>query len=190
MNRLRGMPAGGFVVCGFVVCGFVVCDFVVCGFVVCGTGGACDVERWGRKKSVRALKKNRLPSRAACSFLSSEFSSAGIFRVPRGWLSAGDSSALFGNERICTVSAFVRGGAALAFVRGGAALAAEPGIKALQPVPGRGGREKFPCRVFRFGGRAVKYRFSRCECKVFAAVLAAGQILHPEVKRRIAAAFA
>ena len=180
MNRLRGMPAGGFVVCGF----------VVCDFVVCGTGGACDVERWGRKKSVRALKKNRLPSRAACSFLSSEFSSAGIFRVPRGWLSAGDSSALFGNERICTVSAFVRGGAALAFVRGGAALAAEPGIKALQPVPGRGGREKFPCRVFRFGGRAVKYRFSRCECKVFAAVLAAGQILHPEVKRRIAAAFA
>lgn len=181
MNRLRGMPAGGFVVCGFVVCGFVVCDFVVCDFVVCGTGGACDVERWGRKKSVRALKKNRLPSRAACSFLSSEFSSAGIFRVPRGWLSAGDGSALFGNERICTVSALVRGGAA---------LAAEPGIKALQPVPGRGGREKFPCRVFRFGGRAVKYRFSRCECKVFAAVLAAGQILHPEVKRRIAAAFA
>lgn len=54
MNRLRGMPAGGFVVCGFVVC-----DFVVCGFVVCGTGGACDVERWGRKKSVRALKKKQ-----------------------------------------------------------------------------------------------------------------------------------
>lgn len=109
MNRLRGMPAGGFVVCDFVVC-----DFVVCGFVVCGTGGACDVERWGRKKSVRALKKNRLPSRAACSFLSSEFSSAGIFWVPRRWLNAGDSSALFGNERICTVSALVRGGAALA----------------------------------------------------------------------------
>lgn len=181
MNRLRGMPAGGFVVCGFVVCGFVVCDFVVCDFVVCGTGGACDVERWGRKKSVRALKKNRLPSRAACSFLSSEFSSAGIFRVPRRWLSAGDGSTLFGYERICTVSALVRGGAA---------LAAESGIKALQPVPGRGGREKFPCLVFRYGGRAVKYRFSRCECKVFAAVLAAGQILHPEVKRRIAAAFA
>lgn len=163
MNRLRGMPAGGFVVC----------DFVVCGFVVCGTGGACDVEM-GEKEERTGAQKNRLPSRAACSFLSSEFSSAGIFRVPRGWLSAGDSSALFGNERICTVSAFVRGGAALAFVRGGAALAAEPGIKALQPVPGRGGREKFPCRVFRFGGRAVKYRFSRCECKVFAAVLAAG----------------
>ena len=34
MNRLRGMPAGGFVVC----------DFVVCGFVVCGTGGAREVE--------------------------------------------------------------------------------------------------------------------------------------------------
>lgn len=179
MNRLRGMPAGGFVVC----------DFVVCGFVVCGTGGACDVEM-GEKEERTGAQKNRLPSRAACSFLSSEFSSAGIFRVPRGWLSAGDSSALFGNERICTVSAFVRGGAALAFVRGGAALAAESGIKALQPVPGRGGREKFPCRVFRFGGRAVKYRFSRCECEVFAAVLAAGQILHPEVKRRIAAAFA
>ena len=44
MNRLRGMPAGGF---------------VVCDFVVCGTGGACDVERWGRKKSVRALKKKQ-----------------------------------------------------------------------------------------------------------------------------------
>lgn len=56
MNRLRGMPAGGFVVCDFVVC-----DFVVCGFVVCGTGGACDVERWGRKKSVRALKKTGCP---------------------------------------------------------------------------------------------------------------------------------
>ena len=54
MNRLRGMPAGGFVVCDFVVC-----DFVVCGFVVCGTGGACDVERCGRKKSVRALKKKQ-----------------------------------------------------------------------------------------------------------------------------------
>lgn len=135
----------------------------------------------GEKEERTGAQKNRLPSRAACSFLSSEFSSAGIFRVPRRWLSAGDGSALFGNERICTVSALVRGGAA---------LAAEPGIKALQPVPGRGGREKFPCRVFRFGGRAVKYRFSRCECKVFAAVLAAGQILHPEVKRRIAAAFA
>jgi hypothetical protein len=175
MNRLRGMPAGGFVVCGFVVYGFIVCDFVVC-----GTGGACDVEM-GEKEERTGAQKNRLPSRAACSFLSSEFSSAGIFRVPRRWLSAGDGSALFGNERICTV---------LALVRGGTALAAEPGIKALQPVPGRGGREKFPCRVFRFGGRAVKYRFSRCECKVFAAVLAAGQILHPEVKRRIAAAFA
>ena len=135
----------------------------------------------GEKEERTGAQKNRLPSRAACSFLSSEFSSAGIFRVPRRWLSAGDGSALFGNERICTVSALVRGGAA---------LAAEPGIKALQPVPGRGGREKFPCRVFRFGGRVVKYRFSRCECKVFAAVLAAGQILHPEVKRRIAAAFA
>ena len=125
--------------------------------VRCGDGG--ERRAYGRSK------KNRLPSRAACSFLSSEFSSAGIFRVPRRWLSAGDGSALFGNERICTVSALVRGGAA---------LAAEPGIKALQPVPGRGGREKFPCRVFRFGGRAVKYRLSRCECKVFAAVLAAG----------------
>ena len=117
MNRLRGMPAGGFVVCGFVVCGFVVCgfvvcDFVVCGFVVCGTGGACDVEM-GEKEERTGAQKNRLPSRAACSFLSSEFSSAGIFRVPRRWLSAGDGSALFGNERICTVSALVRGGAAL-----------------------------------------------------------------------------
>lgn len=169
------MPAGGFVVCGFVVCGF--CCVWFCRVrngrsVRCGDGG--ERRAYGRSK-------NRLPSRAACSFLSSEFSSAGIFRVPRRWLSAGDGSALFGNERICTVSALVRGGTA---------LAAEPGIKALQPVPGRGGREKFPCRVFRFGGRAVKYRFSRCECEVFAAVLAAGQILHPEVKRRIAAAFA
>lgn len=122
MNRLRGMPAGGFVVCGFVVCGFVVCDFVVCdfvvcGFVVCGTGGACDVEM-GEKEERTGAQKNRLPSRAACSFLSSEFSSAGIFRVPRRWLSAGDGSALFGNERICTVSALVRGGAALLLERG------------------------------------------------------------------------
>lgn len=98
MNRLRGMPAGGF---------------VVCDFVVCGTGGACDVEM-GEKEERTGTQKNRLPSRAACSFLSSEFSSAGIFRVPRRWLSAGDGSALFGNERICTVSALVRGGAALA----------------------------------------------------------------------------
>ena len=98
MNRLRGMPAGGF---------------VVCGFVVCGTGGACDVEM-GEKEERTGAQKNRLPSRAACSFLSSEFSSAGIFWVPRRWLNAGDSSALFGNERICTVSALVRGGAALA----------------------------------------------------------------------------
>ena len=122
MNRLRGMPAGGFVVCGFVVCDFVVCDFVVCGFVVCGfvvcgTGGACDVEM-GEKEERTGAQKNRLPSRAACSFLSSEFSSAGIFRVPRRWLSAGDGSALFGNERICTVSALVRGGAALLLERG------------------------------------------------------------------------
>ena len=65
MNRLRGMPAGGFVVCGFVVCGFVVCDFVVCGFVVCGTGGACDVEM-GEKEERTGAQKNRLPSRAAC----------------------------------------------------------------------------------------------------------------------------
>lgn len=165
MNRLRGMPAGGFVVCGF----------VVCSFVVCGTGGACDVERWGRKKSVRALKKTGCPHGRPVHFCHRSFHRREFFGF------RGDGSALFGNERICTVSALVRGGAA---------LAAEPGIKALQPVPGRGGREKFPCRVFRFGGRAVKYRFSRCECKVFAAVLAAGQILHPEVKRRIAAAFA
>ena len=108
MNRLRGMPAGGFVVCDFVVC-----DFVVCGFVVCGTGGTCNVEM-GEKEERTGAQKNRLPSRAACSFLSSEFSSAGIFRVPLRWLSAGDGSALFGNERICTVSALVRGGAALA----------------------------------------------------------------------------
>ena len=133
MNRLRGMPAGGFVVCVFVVCDFVVCvfcrvwflscavfvvcDFVVCGFVVCGTGGACDVEM-GEKEERTGAQKNRLPSRAACSFLSSEFSSAGIFRVPRRWLSAGDGSALFGNERICTVSALVRGGAVLLLERG------------------------------------------------------------------------
>ena len=107
MNRLRGMPAGGFVVC----------DFVVCGFVVCGTGGACDVEM-GEKEERTGAQKNRQPLRAACSFLSSEFSSAGIFRVPRRWLSAGDGSALFGNERICTVSALVRGGAALLLERG------------------------------------------------------------------------
>lgn len=112
MNRLRVMPAGGFVVCDFVVCSFVVCDFVVC-----GTGGACDVEM-GEKEERTGAQKNRLPSRAACSFLSSEFSSAGIFRVPRRWLSAGDGSALFGNERICTVSALVRGGAALLLERG------------------------------------------------------------------------
>lgn len=75
MNRLRGMPAGGF---------------VVCSFVVCGTGGACDVEM-GEKEERTGAQKNRLPSRAACSFLSSEFSSAGIFRVPRRWLSVGDA---------------------------------------------------------------------------------------------------
>lgn len=47
MNRLRGMPAGGFVVC----------DFVVCGFVVCGTGGACDVEMGEKEERTGAQKK-------------------------------------------------------------------------------------------------------------------------------------
>lgn len=102
MNRLRGMPAGGFVVCDFVVCGF-----VVCGFVVCGTGGACDVEM-GEKEERTGAQKNRLPSRAACSFLSSEFSSAGIFRVPRRWLSAGDGSTLEIAQRCLAMSGFAQ----------------------------------------------------------------------------------
>lgn len=72
----------------------------------------------GEKEERTGAQKNRLPSRAACSFLSSEFSSAGIFWVPRRWLSAGDGSTLFGYERICTVSALVRGGAALLLERG------------------------------------------------------------------------
>lgn len=92
MNRLRGMPAGGF---------------VVCGFVVCGTGGACDVEM-GEKEERTGAQKNRLPSRAACSFLSSEFSSAGIFRVPRRWLSAGDGSALEMAQRCLAMSGFAQ----------------------------------------------------------------------------------
>ena len=41
MNRLRGMPAGGF---------------VVCGFVVCGTGGACDVEMGEKEERTGAQK--------------------------------------------------------------------------------------------------------------------------------------
>ena len=102
MNRLRVMPAGGFVVCDFVVCSFVVCDFVVC-----GTGGACDVEM-GEKEERTGAQKNRLPSRAACSFLSSEFSSAGIFWVPRRWLSAGDGSALEIAQRCLAMSGFAQ----------------------------------------------------------------------------------
>ena len=146
--------------------------------VRCGDGG--ERRAYGRSKKQAALTGGLFVSVIGV-FIGGNFSGSAEMAQRWRWLSAGDGSALFGNERICTVSALVRGGAA---------LAAEPGIKALQPVPGRGGREKFPCRVFRFGGRAVKYRFSRCECEVFAAVLAAGQILHPEVKRRIAAAFA
>lgn len=149
--------------------------FLLCVVLSCAEREERAMWRWGRKKSVRALKKTGCPHGRPVRFCHRSFHRREFFGF------RGDGSALFGNERICTVSALVRGGAA---------LAAEPGIKALQPVPGRGGREKFPCRVFRFGGRAVKYRFSRCECEVFAAVLAAGQILHPEVKRRIAAAFA
>ena len=42
MNRLRGMPAGGF---------------VVCDFVVCGTGGACDVEMGEKEERTGAQKK-------------------------------------------------------------------------------------------------------------------------------------
>ena len=115
-----------------------------------GTGGACDVEMGERNGGVgdgeeerrnrRGLgigrtgaQKNRLPSRAACSFLSSEFSSAGIFRGPRRWLSAGDGSMLFGNGRICTVSALVWGGAVLLLER--AALA--NGQISVMPIPGR-----------------------------------------------------
>lgn len=60
--------------------------------------------RWGRKKSVRALKKQAALTGGLFISVIGVFI-GGNFRVPRRWLSAGDGSALFGNERICTVSA-------------------------------------------------------------------------------------
>ena len=62
----------------------------------------------GEKEERTGAQKNRLPSRAACSFLSSEFSSAGIFRVPRRWLSAGDGSALEMAQRCLAMSGFAQ----------------------------------------------------------------------------------
>lgn len=97
MNRLRGMPAGGFVVCGFVVC-----DFVVCGFVVCGTGGACDVERWGRKKSVRALKKTGCPHGRPVRFCHRSFHRREFFGF------RGDGSVLEMVQRCLAMSGFAQ----------------------------------------------------------------------------------
>lgn len=105
------------------------CGFVVCGFVVCGTGGACDVEmgernggvgdgeeerRTGedRELGVRALKKTGYPHGRPVRFCHRSFHRREFFGV------RGDGSMLFGNGRICTVSALVRGGAALALERG------------------------------------------------------------------------
>ena len=97
MNRLRGMPAGGFVVCDFVVC-----DFVVCGFVVCGTGGACDVERWGRKKSVRALKKTGCPHGRPVRFCHRSFHRREFFGF------RGDGSTLEMAQRCLAMSGFAQ----------------------------------------------------------------------------------
>ena len=95
MNRLRGMPAGGFVVCGFVVCGF-----VVCGFVVCGTGGTCDVEM--EKKSVRALKKTGCPHGRPVRFCHRSFHRREFFGF------RGDGSALEMAQRCLAMSGFAQ----------------------------------------------------------------------------------
>lgn len=92
MNRLRVMPAGGFVVC----------DFVVCGFVVCGTGGACDVERWGRKKSVRVLKKTGCPHGRPVHFCHRSFHRREFFGF------RGDGSALEMAQRCLAMSGFAQ----------------------------------------------------------------------------------
>lgn len=83
MNRLRGMPAGGFVVCGF----------VVCGFVVCGTGGACDVEMgeerraYGRSKKQAALTGGLFVSVIGV-FIGGNFSGSAEMAQRWRWLSA------------------------------------------------------------------------------------------------------
>lgn len=88
MNRLRGMPAGGFVVCGFVVYGFIVCDFVVC-----GTGGACDVEMgeerraYGRSKKQAALTGGLFVSVIGV-FIGGNFSGSAEMAQRWRWLSA------------------------------------------------------------------------------------------------------
>ena len=87
MNRLRGMPAGGF---------------VVCGFVVCGTGGACDVERWGRKKSVRALKKTGCPHGRPVRFCHRSFHRREFFGF------RGDGSVLEMAQRCLAMSGFAQ----------------------------------------------------------------------------------
>ena len=80
--------------------------------------------RWGRKKSVRALKKKQAALTGGLFvsvigvFIGGNFSGSAEMAQRWRWLSAGDGSALFGNERICTVSALVRGGTVLLLERG------------------------------------------------------------------------
>ncbi len=72
---------------------------------------------YGRSKKQAALTGGLFISVIGV-FIGGNFSGSAEMAQCWRWLSAGDGSALFGNERICTVSALVRGGAALLLERG------------------------------------------------------------------------
>lgn len=92
MNRLRGMPAGGFVVCGF----------VVCDFVVCGTGGACDVEMGEKEERTGAQKKTGCPHGRPVRFCHRSFHRREFFGF------RGDGSALEMAQRCLAMSGFAQ----------------------------------------------------------------------------------
>lgn len=101
MNRLRGMPAGGFVVCGFVVCGFVVC-VLSCAVLSCAEREERAMWRWGRKKSVRALKKTGCPHGRPVRFCHRSFHRREFFGF------RGDGSALEMAQRCLAMSGFAQ----------------------------------------------------------------------------------
>ena len=97
MNRLRGMPAGGVVVCEFVVWSFVVWDFVVC-----GTGGACDVEMGEKEERTGAQKKTGCPHGQPVRFCHRSFHRREFFGF------RGDGSVLEMAQRCLAMSGFAQ----------------------------------------------------------------------------------
>lgn len=122
MNRLRGMPAGGFVVCGFcrvrfcrvrfccvrflscavLSCAVLLCAVLSCAVLLCAEREERAMWRWGRKKSVRALKKTGCPHGRPVRFCHRSFHRREFFGF------RGDGSALEMAQRCLAMSGFAQ----------------------------------------------------------------------------------